>query len=260
MTCAKAISPIAHYNHSHNYQMCKYITLVIFCLTLFNSANADTKTIYMEVGETQKLSPTELTSKVLQGKPAWTSSRPYDVEIIQTDMYTATIKAVKSFSGYAIIHCLYYFQELHPTNGTIIAQRSGYIDYNVFVDGGSNNNKPASISISPSTVNLSYGATKELTVTITPSGADTNITWSTTDASVTFVNTVNGIHVLGGNGYGTAVVTATTTNGLKASCTVTVGNNNTTTPPQAPPYSVDIAPEQRALLRIRALRDYVKSR
>lgn len=242
--------------------MLKHIALIIIGLAFFNNAYAETKTIYMTVGETKKLSPTELTSKVIQGKPAWTSSRPYDVEIIQTDMYTATIKAVKSFSGYATIHCLYYFQELHPTNGTIIAQRSGYIDYNVFVDGGSNKKEPTSISISPSTVNISYGTTKELTITITPSDADQTVTWDTSDRSVTFVNIVNGKHILGGNGHGTAIVTATTTNGLKASCTVTVGNNGGTTiqQPPSPAITVDITPEQRALYRIRALRDYIKSR
>lgn len=205
------------------------IALLLFISIICNTANlfADTETIYMTVGETKKLAPTVLTTKVIQGMPAWTSSRPFDLEIIHTDLYTATIKAIRPFSGYATIHCLYYFQELHPINGTIIAQRSGYIDYNVFVEDNGSKPEATSISISPQSVSLNYGDTYELKVTILPSNADQNVTWTTTDRTVTFVNNVGGAYILGGNGYGSAIVTATTTNGLQASCTVQVGNNST---------------------------------
>ena len=61
-----------------------------------------------------------------------------------------------------------------------------------------------------------------MSVTVSPSTANQTVTWTTTDRTVATVNDAN---ILGANGYGTAVVTATTSNGLTASCTVTVKKN-----------------------------------
>lgn len=180
----------------------------------------------MKVGDTKTLSPSVLPTKVLAGQPAWTSSRPSDVKITSTTMYSCTIEAVKSFSGYATIHCLYYYRELDPTSGQYIYQRSGYVDYKVFVE----ETEIKSIEISPTSIELNYGETYRMNVTILPSDANQDVTWSSSNPSVAFVNSSN---ILGANGYGTAVVTATASNGLEASCTVTVkekgdnsGNNN----------------------------------
>lgn len=172
----------------------------------------------MKVGDTKTLSPSVLPTKVLAGQPAWTSSRPSDVKIISTTMYSCTIEAVKSFSGYATIHCLYYYRELDPTTGRYIYQRSGYVDYNVFVE----KTEIKSIEISPTSIELNYGETYRMNVTILPSNANQDVTWSSSNSSVAFVNSSN---ILGANGYGTAVVTATASNGLSASCTVTVKKN-----------------------------------
>lgn len=172
----------------------------------------------MKVGDTKTLSPSVLPTKVLAGQPAWTSSRPNDVKIVSTTMYSCTIEAVKSFSGYAKIHCLYYYRELDPTIGQYIHQRSGYVDYNVFVE----ETEIKSIEISPTNIELNYGETYRMNVIISPSNANQDVTWSSSNPSVAFVNSGN---ILGANGYGTAVVTATASNGLSASCTVTVKKN-----------------------------------
>ncbi|MEY8685841.1 Ig-like domain-containing protein [Bacteroides sp. AN502(2024)] len=187
----------------------------LLLLSLICISNICAETVYMTVGDTKTLSPTVLPTKVLAGQPAWTSSRPNDVKIVSTTMYSCKIEAVKSFSGYATIHCLYYYRELDPTTGQYIYQRSGYVDYNVFVE----ETEIKSIEISPTNIALNYGETYRMSVTILPSNAKQNVTWSSSNSSVAFVNSNN---ILGANGYGTAIVTATASNGLSASCTVTV--------------------------------------
>lgn len=190
----------------------------LFLLSLVSISNIYAETVRMKVGDTKMLSPSVLPTKVLAGQPAWTSSRPSDVKIVSTTMYSCTIEAVKSFSGYATIHCLYYYRELDPTTGQYIYQRSGYVDYNVFVE----ETEIKSIEISPPSIELNYGETYRMNVTILPSNANQDVTWSSSNSSVAFVNSSN---ILGANGYGTAVVTATASNGLSASCTVTVKKN-----------------------------------
>lgn len=197
----------------------KFYFLLLFSLI---SISVCAETIRMKIGDTKTLSPSVLQQKVLAGQPAWTSSRPNDVKIVSTTMYSCKIEAVNSFSGYATIHCLYYYRELDPTTGQYIYQRSGYVDYHVFVE----EEEIKSIEISPTSIELNYGDTHKMQVTVSPSNANQNITWSSSNQSVAFVNSNN---ILGANGYGIAIVTATTSNGLTASCTVTVkksGNDN----------------------------------
>lgn len=191
--------------------------LIIIILSFIGIQNISAESVYMKVGETRTLSPSILLSKTLAGQPAWTSSHPNNVEIYSQSMYSCVIKAVKSFSGYATIHCLYYYNELDPS-GKYIYQRSGYVDYEVYVE----EDKATSITISPTNVELKFAETIEMQVLVSPSSASQEVTWSSTDPSVAKVNSMN---ILGANGYGTATVTATTSNGLTASCKVTVKKN-----------------------------------
>lgn len=188
-------------------------------LFLFLCVSVSAETIHMNVGDTKTLSPSVLQTKVLAGQPAWTSTRPNDVCVVSTTMYSCKIEALKSFSGYATIHCLYYYRELDPASGEYIYQRSGYVDYHVFVEEA----EVKSIEISPTSIELNNGETHKMTVTISPSNANQNITWSSSNNSVAYVNSDNYLIT---NGYGTAVVTATTSNNLKASCSVKVKNVN----------------------------------
>ena len=75
------------------------------------------------------------------------------------------------------------------------------------------------ITVAPSTLALTAGETAQLTATVTPDNADDKtVTWSTSDNSVVTVDngTVTAI------GAGTATITASTVNGLTATCEVTV--------------------------------------
>ena len=98
-----------------------------------------------------------------------------------------------------------------------------------------------SVTLNKYTLNLEVGKTGKLTATVLPaSAADKSITWSSskTDvASVSWNGTVNAKKA------GTAVITATTTNGKSASCTVTVTGGTTDPDPGQPEavVSADVA-------------------
>ncbi len=75
-----------------------------------------------------------------------------------------------------------------------------------------------SVSVSPSTVNMTVGETATVTVTITPSDAtNQTVTWRTSNGSVATVWD----RTITANGAGTAVLTATV-DGVEATCTVNV--------------------------------------
>ena len=147
--------------NSSNRIIVLFILIFCVCTEIYSA-----ETIRMNIGENTTLRPSDLSSKTLAGQPSWTSSRPDDVVVESVTMYSCTIKAKKSFSGYALVQCVYYYRELDPYDPDHIHQRKGNINYHVF-----------------------------------------------TASFVPFI-----IH-------GTAVVTATTSNGLTASCTVTVKKN-----------------------------------
>lgn len=76
------------------------------------------------------------------------------------------------------------------------------------------------ISLSLTNMQLNAGKTASLTATVTPADAtDKTVTWS---SSNTAVATVSASGVVTGVSQGTAVITAKTSNGLTATCTVTV--------------------------------------
>ena len=79
---------------------------------------------------------------------------------------------------------------------------------------------PTAITLGQNSLSLSVGENATLTPSFTPSDAntDTDITWTTSDATVATVS--NG--VVTAIGGGTATITATTANNKSATCTVTV--------------------------------------
>ena len=79
---------------------------------------------------------------------------------------------------------------------------------------------PASVTLSESMLTLSEGQSTQLTATVLPENAtDKTVTWS---SNATAVATVDSDGTVTAIGVGTAVVTATTTNGRSAFCMVTV--------------------------------------
>ena len=95
---------------------------------------------------------------------------------------------------------------------------------------------PTAVALSESTLALNPTAMATLTANITPSDANyqTDITWTTSDATVATV--ADG--VVTAVGAGTATITATTANGVSATCAVTVTD---VTPVAAPSFYSEIA-------------------
>jgi len=79
-------------------------------------------------------------------------------------------------------------------------------------------NTPTSLVL-PATATVAAGSTLKLIPTVNPYGVDAGITWA---SATTAKATVDANGVVTGVAAGTSVITATTANGLTASCTVTV--------------------------------------
>lgn len=98
-----------------------------------------------------------------------------------------------------------------------------------------------SVTLNKATLNLEVGKTGKLTATVLPaSAADKSITWSSSKTDVASVSS-NG--TVTAKKAGTAVITATATNGKSASCTVTVTGGTTDPDPGQPEavVSADVA-------------------
>lgn len=80
---------------------------------------------------------------------------------------------------------------------------------------------PTSITVSPSTINITVGNTQKASYSLSPSNASTTVTWSSDDASIASVGTYTG--EVKGVGVGTTRIWAKTSNGKKDYCTITVG-------------------------------------
>ena len=84
-----------------------------------------------------------------------------------------------------------------------------------------------SISLDKSSINLTVSDSKQLTATTTPAGLD--ITWTSSDSNVAEYDLATGKVIA--KGVGTCTITATTVNGLTATCTVTVTKGDEPQPP-----------------------------
>lgn len=93
-----------------------------------------------------------------------------------------------------------------------------------------------SVTLNKYTLNLEVGKTGKLTATVLPASAtDKSITWSSSKPDVASVSS-NG--TVTAKKAGTAVITATATNGKSASCTVTVTGGTTDPDPGQPEAAV----------------------
>lgn len=93
-----------------------------------------------------------------------------------------------------------------------------------------------SVRLNKTTLNLEVGKTGKLSATVLPASAtDKSITWSSSNTDVASVNS-NG--TVNAKKAGTAVITATATNGKSASCTVTVTGGTTDPDPGQPEAAV----------------------
>lgn len=82
------------------------------------------------------------------------------------------------------------------------------------------------VTVTPGTVSLTVGATKQLTASVEPADADQTVVWTTENQSVV---TVDDDGLITAQGNGTADVVATASDGeTRGVCTVTVGNASVT--------------------------------
>ena len=143
---------------------------------------------------TAKVTPDNATNKIV----TWTSSNPA----------VATVAGGK-ITGVSV------------GTATITVKTSNGLTATVSVKVSENPNiiKPTGITISPTTATVMEGKETTLTATVTPSNAtNKDVTWTSSNTSVATVSMGKVIGVA----EGTAVITATTSNGKTATATVTV--------------------------------------
>ncbi len=147
----------------------------------------------IDVGESVQLTPTVL--------PA---NAEYTLTWSISDKYVATISQ----------------------DGLLTGKSAGVADLKVKADNGVyamlrvvvSEPKPTSVSISPSSVTLTEGGSRYLTVTVYPSTASQSVSWSSSNSSVVSISSSGKITAIKA---GTATITATTSNGKTGTCAVT---------------------------------------
>lgn len=147
----------------------------------------------IEVGESVQLTPTVL--------PA---NAEYTLTWSISDKYVATISQ----------------------DGLLTGKSAGAADLKVKADNGVyamlrvvvSEPKPESVSVSPSSVTLTEGQSRYLTATVYPSNASQLVTWTSSNANIASVSSSGKVTAVK---EGIAIITAKTSNGKSATCTVT---------------------------------------
>lgn len=205
----REITPVLFHKIELILAQTKLMFLLIVCLMFLSVISAKAGgTSYMTVGQTKTLYFS--TSKVIKSA-TWYSASASIVEVTSYGVTSAQIKAVKSFSSYVIVRCDYYYW---VTSGKYSYLASGAEDFKIYVDPIN----PTNISI-PSSTTINIGYNKALTPTLTPSNAETSLTWSSNNTTVATVNSSGTIYALN---PGTAYITVKTSNNLSSACKVTV--------------------------------------
>lgn len=147
----------------------------------------------IEVGESVQLTPTVL--------PA---NAEYTLTWSISDKYVATISQ----------------------DGLLTGKSAGAADLKVKADNGVyamlrvvvSEPKPTSVSVYPSSVTLTEGQSRYLTATVYPSNASQSVTWTSSNANIASVSSSGKVTAVNA---GTAIITAKTSSGKSATCTVT---------------------------------------
>lgn len=201
--------------------------------------------IDMNVGETKDL---DLGYVAYFKGAIWTISRPNDVVFTQTPQnYTTkvTIKAVKAFpaSSPCVVQCTYYYYDLDPTKHTYTYLRSGYKSWTIFVGESGNSDDGDDVGITsirlPEIMEMVVNTKEQLIPTIRPYGAQDNLKWYSSNTKVAQVFESGLVQALK---EGEADITVRTSNGLSATCHVSVIYA------QVVPQSIYITPYQNMKL------------
>jgi hypothetical protein len=111
-------------------------------------------------------------------------------------------------------------------DGLLVGKSTGEADLKVKADNGIyamlrvvvSKPTPTRVTISPSSVTLTEGQSRYLTATVYPSNASQSVTWTSSNANIASVSSIGKVMAVKA---GTAVITAKTSNGKSATCSVT---------------------------------------
>lgn len=111
-------------------------------------------------------------------------------------------------------------------DGLLVGKSAGEADLKVKADNGVyamlrvvvSKPTPTSVTVSPSSVTLTEGQSRYLTTTVYPSNANQSVTWTSSNSNIASVSSNGRVTAVKA---GTAVITAKTSNGKSATCTVT---------------------------------------
>ena len=193
-------------------RMKKFFTLFLIFVLFPAIQTMAGGTYHLKVGDSQRVSFTPHDG-ILTHTIRWVSySASIDVsEYIGT---TATIKVLAPIDvSRVIVRCEYeYIRYI----GNFPRYFSAVEDFTIYVDPSD----PTDITLQ-SSLTLNVGDFATLTPTLYPSGAETQLSWSSSNSSVASVSASG--KVFGGEA-GSANITVRTSNGLSATCRVTVKN------------------------------------
>ena len=169
-------------------------------------------TYHLKVGDSQRVSFTPHDG-ILTHTIRWVSYSPY-IAVSEYIGTTATIKVLAPIGvSRVIVQCEYeYIQYI----GNFPRYFSAVEDFTIYVDPSD----PTDITLQ-SSLTLNVGDFATLTPTLYPAGAETELSWSSSNSSVASVSASG--KVFGGEA-GSANITVRTSNGLSATCRVTVKN------------------------------------
>lgn len=156
-----------------------------------------------------------------------TASGPFTLTIGQPDSYSSSAKLYDANGAIATDYSSDCFTATLSALGPV-----ALIDVKEATGGTA----VTSVTLNQEDLSLEVGKTGKLSATVLPaSAADKSITWSSSNTDVASVSR-NG--TVNANKAGTAVITATATNGKSASCTVTVTGGTTDPDPGQPEAAV----------------------
>lgn len=156
-----------------------------------------------------------------------TASGPFTLTIGQPDSYSSSAKLYDANGAIATDYSSDCFIATLSALGPV-----ALID----VNEATGDTAVTSVKLNRSALSLEVGETGKLSATVLPaSAADKSITWSSSKTDVASVS-LNG--TVTAKKAGTAVITATATNGKSASCTVTVTGGTTDPNPGQPEAAV----------------------
>ena len=203
-----------HLSSSWLHRFMGIMIVLLSYLTVFAQTSTS---VSVNVGKTKTCYlPTSITG-LKNLRTTYVAVSPSYADISSHSKTSVTIKGIKKTSTPVIVRCDYYF-----TNANNLQGHKAY-DFKVTVIDNTPTPPtpvyPQNITLSSYSESMNVGDTKKLTVSISPYNVDQSVSWTSQNRTIAYVDSRNILYAVG---TGTTKVTAWTSNGLSASCTVTV--------------------------------------